>query len=252
MPVNLPKGSYSGTIRRFFTKMAVKYSSGVTTVTQNLAEAMQNLGLKNDYYITPNVADIQDFFPKEKIEVSHIKKLIHVSCFDEPAKNIKGIINVVKKLSQVRSDFTMEIIGDGKDYAMIREYAKMEGLDAPLLSFTGLLTGSELSLKMRHADAFVMFSNYENFPCTIVESLASGVPVISTDVGGIAEHITTDFGTLMNPGNEEGLKNAIINILDHPEKFNKTNMREYAVKNFSMEESGKLFDSIYNKVISRN
>lgn len=249
LPVNLPKGSYGGRLRRLFTKMAVKYSSGVTTVTKNLAEAMQNLGLRNEYYITPNIADIHDFYPAEKSSASSIKKLIHVSCFDEPAKNIKGIINVVKKLSEERSDFTMEIIGDGKDYNMIREYAQMSGLDTLKLSFTGLLTGSELSDKMRNADAFVMFSNYENFPCTIVESLACGVPVISTNVGGIAEHVTADFGTLMSPGDEEGLKKAILFALDHPENFNKTKMRDYAINNFSLEESSKLFDAIYRKVM---
>lgn len=248
LPVNLPKGSYSGRLRRFFTKMAVKYSSGVTTVTQNLAEAMQKLGLKNEYYITPNIADTNDFYPVEKASAPSIKKLIHVSCFDEPAKNIKGIINVVKKLSEERSDFTMEIIGDGKDYAMIREYAKTTAVDASRLSFTGLLTGGDLITKMQNADAFIMFSNYENFPCTIVESLACGVPVISTNVGGIAEHLTADFGTLIAPGDEDALKKAIINILDHPEHFNKTKMREYAEKNFSLQESGKLFDSIYRKV----
>lgn len=249
LPVNLPKGSYSGRLRKFFTKIAVKYSSGVTTVTKNLAEALQNLGLKNKYYITPNIADIHDFYPVENAKNSSIKKLIHVSCFDEPAKNIKGIINVVKNLTEERSGFSMEIIGDGKDFSLIQNYAKNSGIAPSVLSFTGLLTGSDLSNKMRSADAFVMFSNYENFPCTIVESLACGVPIISTNVGGIAEHVTPDFGILVNPGDETALKNAITDVLDHPEKFNKLKLREYAVKNFSMEESGKLFDTIYKIAI---
>ncbi|MBL0341949.1 MAG: glycosyltransferase [Bacteroidetes bacterium] len=100
---------------------------------------------------------------------------------------------------------------------------------------------------MREAYIFVMFSNYENLPCTIVESLASGVPVISTNVGGISEYITPEFGLLIQPRDEAGLKNALIFALDHPEKFDKIKMRNFAIKNFSMEESGKLFNEIYLK-----
>lgn len=247
LPVNLSNGSYSGTLRKWFTRFAVKQSSGITTVTKNLASAMQNLGLKNKYYITPNIADIHDFHPQKNKVNTPIKKLVHVSCFDEPAKNIKGIINVIEKLSKVRADFILEIIGDGRDFEMVKSHAVSTGLLNSKIFFTGLLTGEDLSCKMREADAFVMFSNYENLPCTIVESLASGVPVISTDVGGISEHISPEFGILMKPSDEEALLDAIKTVLDHPEKFNRIEMRNYAIKNFSMEESGILFNEIYYK-----
>ena len=247
LPANVAKGAYSGWLRRFFTKRAVAMAEGVTTVTQNLASAMQNLGLRNTYHITPNVADVHDFKPLENYGTEPMKKLVHVSCFDEPAKNIKGIINAVQKIAPLRDDFYLEIIGDGKDFESIREYAKKTGLVNSRIRFTGLLTGEILSKKMREANAFVMFSNYENLPCTIVESLCSGVPVISTDVGGIREHVKSEFGMLMNPGDENALISAINNVLDHPEKFDKVRMRTYAVQQFSMESIGKLFNEIYLK-----
>ncbi|MBL0341950.1 MAG: glycosyltransferase [Bacteroidetes bacterium] len=114
LPVNLSNGSYSGNLRKWFTGVAVRLSSGVTTVTLNLSEAMKNLGLKSTYYITPNIADINDFFPLQNPSNNPTRKFVHVSCFDEGAKNINGIINAIEVLSKERNDFQLEIIGDGK------------------------------------------------------------------------------------------------------------------------------------------
>ncbi len=246
LPVNIPKGSYSGWLRNLFTKVAVNMASSVTTVTANLADAMQNLGLKNKYYITPNIADMGDFYPLENKKNESIKKLVHVSCFDEPAKNVKGIIDVVNQLATKRNDFIIEIVGDGKDFNEVYNYALKTNLVNSRIYFTGLLTGKELSAKMRNADAFVMFSNYENFPCTIVESFASGVPVISSDVGGISEHLKPEFGILVEAGNKVQLEHAFIKIMDEPSMFNYKMMREYAKEKFSIEQSAKLFSDIYH------
>lgn len=247
LPVNITQGAYSGFLRKLFTRFAVSRAECVTTVTKNLASAMLHAGLKNNYYITPNVANTSEFRPAEQETSNRLKKLVHVSCFDEPAKNIKGIINAVQKMALSRSDFYLEIIGDGKDFNMVKMHAEATGLLNNRIYFTGLLTGSDLSKKMREADAFVMFSNYENLPCTIVESLCSGVPVISTDVGGISEHVSKEFGLLMPPGDEGKLISSITIVLDHPEKFDRIKMRQYSQQHFSLEAIAQLFNDIYQK-----
>lgn len=252
LPPNVANGAYKGWLRKLFTRLAVSKADGVTTVTNNLAQAMQVQGLKNTYFITPNVADVHDFRPQMPHETAAIKKLVHISCFDEPAKNIRGIINAVKKLASVRNDFILEIIGDGKDFELVKNHAVSTGILDSRIFFTGLLTGSELSRKLREADALVMFSNYENLPCTIVESLCSGVPVISTDVGGIREHVTENFGILLPTGDETALSNALTKMLDHPQIFNRRQMCEYAISHFSMEAVGQLFNDIYQNSISKS
>lgn len=247
LPVNISKGAYSGFLRKLFTRFAVKNAFAVTTVTKNLANAMQQLGLKNEYFVIPNVADINDFRPEENKSPGLVKKFVHVSCFDEPAKNIKGIINVFQKIASQRSDFLLEIIGDGKDFKMIKEYAQNTGLMNERIFFTGLLTGDILSDKMRHADAFVMFSNYENLPCTIVESLCCGVPVISSDVGGINEHISADSGILVPPGDETGLAEAVNVVLNNSRSFDQEKIRRYALEHFSMEIIKEKFKRVYER-----
>jgi glycosyltransferase involved in cell wall biosynthesis len=247
LPDNVAKGAYSGQLRKWFTRFAVTSASAVTTVTQNLADAMIRLGLKNKYFVVPNVADTVLFYPaKEKADHS-VKKLIHVSCFDEPAKNIKGIINVISKLAVERNDFTLEIIGDGVDFTDVKQHAENTGLVGTRIFLTGLLTGEALASRMRNAEALVMFSNYENLPCTIVESICSGVPVISSDVGGIREHVKSDNGMLVNAGDEAGLESAIRSLLTVPLRFNSAKIHGYGEEHFSMKKIAGLFESIYSQ-----
>jgi len=245
LPANVASGAFNGILRRMITKLVVMHAEAVTTVTNNLATAMKALGLKNRYYITPNVVDTTHFYPLKKFPVRDKKIFLHVSCFDEPAKNIKGIIDATVSLAGTRTDFNLVITGDGTDYREVFEYAQRTGLEGNRITFTGLLEGEQLTRIMREANAFVMFSNYENLPCTIIESMASGVPVISTDVGGIKEHLHSRFGILIKAGDKEAMINSMIAVLDNPSGFDIKGMREYAINHFSNESVGKMFSEIY-------
>jgi glycosyltransferase involved in cell wall biosynthesis len=245
LPANVSKGAFSGFLRRLITRIVVRHAGSVTTVTQNLADAMQGLGLKNTYHITPNVVDVAQFYPQTDLRTGDFKTLVHVSCFDEPAKNIKGIINATVALAAIRQDFNLMVVGDGKDFESVRTHAEATGLLGSRIQFTGLLEGDELTRVMRQADALVMFSNYENLPCTIIESMASGVPVVSTDVGGIREHLKAEFGILLPAGDVDSLKQKLTEVLDGTVTFDREAMREYALNHFSNESLGKQFHQIY-------
>jgi glycosyltransferase involved in cell wall biosynthesis len=246
LPVNRAKGAFKGWFRKTFTKFAVSEACAVTTVTRNLAEAMEECGLKNKYIVIPNVADTQLFRVNENKNNGKVKRLVHVTCFDEPAKNLKGIINVIQSLATDRDDFVLDVVGDGVDFKVVKAFADKTGLVGSRIHFYGLLTGEELAGKIRTADVMVMFSNYENLPCTIVESLCCGVPVISSNVGGISEHISQDFGELVSAGNEKQLEKAISNFLDLPDRYNPSLITQYGNHHFSLESVARQFNNVYS------
>jgi glycosyltransferase involved in cell wall biosynthesis len=67
---------------------------------------------------------------------------------------------------------------------------------------------------MQGADGFVLFSQYENLPCVLLEAWSCGLPVIATDVGGVGEHLggpdqDIDLGVLLQPEDEAGLSAAV-------------------------------------------
>ena len=104
---------------------------------------------------------------------------------------------------------------------------------------------------MRNADALILFSNFENFPCVIPEAWASGIPVISTDVGGIAEHLTSERGILVRRGDEAALTSAIVSMATTPSPahLDAAALRAIATSTFSIEAIADQYTAAYQKAL---
>ncbi len=248
---NPPQNSYKGFIRKRVSELVVRNASCVLPVSEHLANRMRSLGLKNDHYsVVHNVVD--DFFyemVKSPRPLESKFRFLHVSCFCEASKNVCGILRAVKCLSEKRNDFSMKFVGVGLDYEMIREYAEALRLPEDVVSFTGELPPSEVCRCFSESDAFVLFSNYENAPVVISESLAMGTPVISTNVGGIPEMVDDESGCLINPGDEGALCDKMDWMIDHYDSFNVSYIRENAGC-YGYDAVGSFLVSLYEKYVS--
>ena len=245
----LPGNDFSGFFRKLATKVVVRDAKSVTTVTDNLAKAMQNHGLKNDNYVVlPNVVNLDMFHISKKNTdaTSHVPTIIHVSCFEDKSKNISGLLESLKIVEQKGIDFQCTLIGEGMDFDLMK--AKAEELQLiNKVSFTGLLEGQKLADELASGDFLVLSSNYENMPVVILEALASGLPVVSTNVGGIKEMIDETKGILVEPRNKEALAEAIIKMIETHNDYDPNYLRNSVIEKYGYESVGRFLDSIYNK-----
>ena len=174
--------------RRFYARVAEK-ATMLLAVSAPLQQAMQKAGLQaKQWGIIDNVVD-DFFFQKNRNnpnKPNHPKTLLHISCFDERAKNIRGLLLAVKMLAVQRQDFQLVLIGTGVDYEKVRAFADSLHLPEGLLQWTGELTPREVAEWLRKADALVLSSRYETYGVVLAEAAAAGVPILSTPVG-IAE-----------------------------------------------------------------
>jgi len=235
--------------RKYFTRKIAGKASCIMPVSENLKNAMLKFGFKGNYKVIPNVVDTSVFIAKNNI-ASPKKNILHVSSFDDEQKNISGIIKVIKKLSEKRQDFTMNFISDGDQKPFIKQAEDLSLLDK-FVFFHGEKSTQAVAEMMMQSDFLLLFSNYENLPCVIVEAFASGLPVVSTDVGGIPEHLTEKHGILVKPKDDNSLYEAIDKMLDNYTTYDKNYLHEYAVNNFSYESVGKNFLDIYSETINR-
>lgn len=242
--------TFNGSLRKWMSSKVAKHASAIMPVTANLRDAMIDCGLENDNYIViPNVVDIKMFSPDPEKVTGEKARIIHVSCFDDQQKNISGISRVIKRLSEERQDFTVDLIGDGPDFQELVDSADEMGIKDSFARYLGLREKLELAALMKAADFMIMFSRHENLPVVILESYACGVPVISTDVGGIREHMNADLGILLDSEDEESFYNILNKMLDNYKNYDAKKIREYAVNHFSNEVIGKQIYEVYTSVL---
>lgn len=241
---SIQKGVH-GLIMRYIAKQA----QFILPVSQDLALSMQKHGFVNTHYqVIHNVVD--DFF-YTKHETQDTKHFIHISCFDEKAKNIQGLLRAVHMLAQERQDFHVTLVGIGVDFAEDKAYAESLGLIPDRVSFTGELPPKQVAEELRQADAMLLFSNYENAPVVISEALAIGIPVFSTNVGGIAEMVNKDCGVLVEARQEKEMAQIMGQYMNGNLRFDAAIIRQYG-KQYSFEAVGKELKSIYESAISRS
>ena len=243
------RNAYQGFFRKKITEKIVKMASAVICVSESLKKAMLNHKLYcQNYYIVYNVVD--DFFFEEKNEEKKVKKrILHVSCFDEAAKNISGLLNVIKKTSMMRDDFEIVLVGTGFDFEKLQQHAQTLEIRENVVYFVGEKTSKEVARYFGNCDFFVMFSNFENAPVVISESLSVGKPVISTNVGGISEMIDCSNGILVERKDEEDLFEKINLMLDNFRSYNSEQIQEKAKEKYSYENVGKKFYNIYSTIL---
>ena len=245
----LPGNGFGGFLRKFFTKIVVRNAETVTTVTENLANAMRNHGLKNDNYVVlPNVVNLDMFHitPKCTNAINHVPTIIHISCFEDKSKNISGLLESLKIVDDKGIDFQCTLIGEGMDLELMKEKAKELQL-INKVSFTGLLQGQTLADELSSGDFLVLSSNYENMPVVILEALASGLPVVSTNVGGIKEMVDDTKGILVEPRNKEALAEAIIKMIETHKNYDANYLRNSVIEKYGYESVGKFLSKLYNK-----
>ena len=241
--------TFNGAFRKWMTRIVAGRASAIMPVTANLRDAMIDCGLKNkNYIVIPNVVDINMFSPDPDKTTGEKARIIHVSCFDDQQKNISGITRVIKRLSEERQDFTIDMVGEGIHYKELVDYGAELGVKDTFATYYGLKESEELAELLKAADFMIMFSRYENLPVVILESYACGVPVISTDVGGIREHMNADLGILLDSEDENAFYNILDNMLNNYRNYSAEKIREYAVSHFSNEVIGKQLSEVYKAV----
>lgn len=232
---------------RAISKLVARQAEFICPVSEELADSMRSFGLKGEYIPVPNVVDTSSFKPAEKQNKKY--SLLHVSNMNEMQKNISGMLNVVKRLQDDQFEFEFTMIGGGAE--KYRKQANELGIRQETLILHNQIRHEDLIQYFQCADVFVLFSEDENLPCVILESFACGTPVISTDVGGIAEYFPGNFGRLIPRGDEDALYKAIVEHKSKEHLASQDEMHEYAQQHFSPESIATQFTNVYYKSLKK-
>ena len=249
LPANFAfRGGWHGWIMRKIAQEA----SCILPVSQMLEDAMKNCGITNTHWQRiHNVVD--DFFYQPITPITITPKgnkfrFLHVSCFDEKAKNIQGILRGARKIANERQDFELVIIGTGVDYKMDVDYAKSLNFPEGIVHFIGEQTPLQVAEWMQQSDAFVLFSRFETFAIVLAEAMAVGIPIICSKTAGIAEYLPTECGVVVEVDDDVSFTEALREMVAHHNKYSPEQIRKHG-QQYTYRSVGKKLMEIYNSVL---
>jgi glycosyltransferase involved in cell wall biosynthesis len=162
----------------------------------------------------------------------------------------KGIFDLVelfrKNKENFQGVFKLEIAGTGNELDKLQSLIKEYALEN-LITYKGWVSGQQKDDLLKSCNVFILTSYYEGLPMAILESMALGKPIISSNVGGIPQIVKPlENGWLVEPGDIEALEKIFIQIKADPgilERFGNNSLE--IVKDFSAEKVIEKLNSIY-------
>lgn len=233
---------------RFFERWIYeKYSKivSISPLTECNVKKWVGAKEKDEKYEVVNNGVCVDEFNKYERKHDSIKTLIMIGRF-APAKDQATIIRTMVLLDD---DTHLILVGDGENRTMDEELAKRIGV-SKRVHFVG--TQTNVVDWIRKADIGIQSSKWEGFGITSVEMMASGLPVIATDVDGLKQ-VVEGAGEIFPVGNEKRLSQLIMRLQSDKEYYNMIRMRcMERAKIYDIKETAKAYINIYESLLKDN
>ena len=240
-----------------FYKPAVTFSinnsDAVTSVSESLKEdTLRLFDIKKEVHVVPNFIDLEKYnnpyseCQRDLIAHKDEKIITHISNL----RVVKRIDNVIEIFNQIlkKMPARLIIVGEGPEKKPSKKLCKELGI-YDNVSFVG--NSHEVDKILCFSDLFLLPSEHESFGLVALEAMACGVPVISSNAGGLPEVNKQGVsGYLSNIGDVNEMSENALKILESPEihaKFKK-NAKEIA-KNFETKNIVPLYEEVYNKAL---
>ena len=231
-------------LTRYFTRKILNNAVRFLPVSEDLGQYINKNWAPVTYQKIPNVVNTDLFYPSSKSSETPFR-FIHISSLIDQ-KNPMGIIRSFIALRN--QNFQAELLLAGPLTIELINYINQ--FDAGIgIICTGEISYEQVSVELRKSSSLILFSFYENMPCVILEALCTGVPVISTRVGGIPEVIHDENGILIQPGNEIELQEAMKQMITNFSKFDREEISRKAREQFSYETIGQQIINVYQSVL---
>ncbi|SZD73323.1 Glycogen synthase [Candidatus Ornithobacterium hominis] len=236
-------------------EFSINRSDVVTTVSQSLKQdTYEVFNIQKDIQVIPNFIDnsLYKFDCKdlrENLAQKQEKIVIHVSNL----RKVKRVTDVIKIFNEIQKkvECKLIIVGEGPELEAMNNLINEFHLQDKVRILGKV---KDLNKILCISDLFLLPSSKESFGLAALEAMAAGVPVVSSNAGGIPEvNIENSTGFLRDIGDVEAMSQASIKLLSDDEKLEqfKKNARQNALK-FDLNQILPQYEKLYQSVIKKN
>ena len=163
----------------------------------------------------------------------------------------KGIRVLIRAFNKIKRDNASLFIFGHYDQAYLSKLRRELRTDSRI-TFYGPFDNREISSVFSKIDVLVYPSIwYENQPITILEALLAKIPIITSDLGGMAELVQDRItGLLFEPGNPEDLSQKMVSLINNPQLLRKLSETPRQVK--TIEKNAQEMNEIYNSLLEKS
>jgi glycosyltransferase involved in cell wall biosynthesis len=234
--------------REYFS---LEWNPVIVCPSQWLADRVKESYLKKyDVVVIPNAVDTEIFKTKDKDFIRKkygipLEKKIILFVAANLKDERKGVKYFLKSLKHVKLENLMIITIGGE----IEFNRFIESSNYKIIQLGYIQDKEEISDIYNIADVFCISSLDDNFPTTVLEALACGVPVVGFSVGGIPEQVTEDCGIMVKPKDSKSLGEAINKLLNDDEMRKRFGLscRKRVLQNYTVEKFRDKYIEIYKK-----
>ena len=243
-----------------FYKSAVTFSinksDAVTSVSQSLKDdTIRLFDIKREIDVVPNFIDLNKYnhtftdCQRAMMANDDEKIITHISNF-RPVKRIEDVINTFYNI-QKEVPAKLMMVGDGPEKEPAEQLCEKLGIEDKVIFFG---KSHEIDKILCFSDMFLLPSDTESFGLAALEAMACGVPVISSNTGGIPEvNIHGVSGFLSNVGDVEDMTKNALYILQNEDRLKtfKDNARAESTK-FDIQAIVPYYEAIYKHVLNKH
>lgn len=247
-------------IMKPFIKFIAHFSNAITANSNHTFRLIQkNIGAQNKFIrIIPMGIDIQEYAGDKPFKNGELKTVLFVGRLIA-WKGISNLIKAIKIVQLKNSPVELIIIGEGPKKFELESLANELSISSNI-HFYGNITREKLYQSYKSADILVLPSTIvdgqtEGLGVVLLEAMASGVPVIGSNTGGITDIIEDGVNGLLVPADEpQALADAIIRILENSdlaERFRKAGL-ETVRERFTWDVITDQFVKVYQEILKES
>jgi glycosyltransferase involved in cell wall biosynthesis len=176
-----------------------------------LVEVFRDFGI--DASVIPNIVDMQRFRYRERTPLA--PRLVSTRNFDA-LYNVAATVRAFRLVQDRRPDAALTLVGGGPQEARLREL--VSDLRVKNVTFAGRVRPDDIARYYAAHDIYIQSPDIDNMPTSVLEAFASGLPVVSTEAGGVPAILTHGRHGLLAPlADYEMLAAHVLALLERPE-----------------------------------